>query len=191
MPSGSNSRSARNSGNGRPETRAISTPRMSEQVCGAPIPPWRRDFIELGGRWLDETCWDCDHIWRQVTRTGASVAEKARLPSDCGGLDSADLDPLPGQHRRSGELVDELLVGDVVDARARVLAGHAEPDTTPAVTPAVREAYHPGHHLVGHLDRDLDLARGRREHRGLVADQAAVLRVDRVDQQRAAGLALD
>ena len=32
MPSGSNSRSARNSGSGRPETRAISTPRMSEQV---------------------------------------------------------------------------------------------------------------------------------------------------------------
>ena len=32
MPSGSNSRSARNSGSGRPETRAISTPWMSEQV---------------------------------------------------------------------------------------------------------------------------------------------------------------
>jgi len=93
-------------------------------TLGAPIPPRRRDFIELGSKWLDETCWDCDHIWRQVTRTGASVAEKARLPSDCGGLHSADLDPLPGQRRRSGELVDELLVGDVVDARARVLAGH-------------------------------------------------------------------
>ena len=32
MPSGPNSRSAKNSGSGRPETRAISTPAMSEQV---------------------------------------------------------------------------------------------------------------------------------------------------------------
>lgn len=39
MPSGSSSRSAKNSGSGRPETRAISTPRMSEQVLYSQASP--------------------------------------------------------------------------------------------------------------------------------------------------------
>ena len=121
------------------------------------------------------------------------IAERiaALLALEGGRLHGADRDPLPGQRRRPGELVDELVVGDVVDAGARVLTGYAEPNARPAVTPAVREAYHPGHHLVGHLDRDLDLARGGGEHRGSAVGQAVVLRVGRVDQERAAGLALD
>lgn len=42
-------------------------------LCGAVITPQRRDFVELGGKWLDETCWDCDHVWRQIMRTATKT----------------------------------------------------------------------------------------------------------------------
>lgn len=34
-------------------------------LCGAEVTVQRKDFPELGGIWLDPTCWDCDDRWRQ------------------------------------------------------------------------------------------------------------------------------
>lgn len=44
-------------------------PRPGEEfraLCGAIATPARRDFVELGGKWLDGTCWDCDAVWREM-----------------------------------------------------------------------------------------------------------------------------
>lgn len=35
-------------------------------ICGATVTPGKRDFVELGGKWLDGTCWDCDAVWREI-----------------------------------------------------------------------------------------------------------------------------
>lgn len=34
-------------------------------LCGLNVTPQDQDFVELGGNWLDPTCWDCDKAWRR------------------------------------------------------------------------------------------------------------------------------
>lgn len=34
-------------------------------LCGVEVTPREENFTELGGRWLDPTCWDCESTWRK------------------------------------------------------------------------------------------------------------------------------
>lgn len=39
---------------------------MFRSLCGAEVTPGKHDFVALGGKWLDPTCWDCDRVWREM-----------------------------------------------------------------------------------------------------------------------------
>ena len=43
-------------------------------LCGAAVTPKRGDCHELGGKWLDPTCWDCDRVWREIEHFPKLVA---------------------------------------------------------------------------------------------------------------------
>jgi hypothetical protein len=35
-----------------------------EALCGTTVTVRRGDIPDLGGRWFDPTCWECDGAWR-------------------------------------------------------------------------------------------------------------------------------
>jgi hypothetical protein len=39
---------------------------MFRALCGAEVTPGKDDFVALGGKWLDATCWDCERVWREI-----------------------------------------------------------------------------------------------------------------------------
>ncbi|WP_158880623.1 zinc finger protein [Amycolatopsis anabasis] len=45
-------------------------------LCGAEVTVARSDVLELGGHWLDATCWACDAVWR----------DRERIPCFTGGV---------------------------------------------------------------------------------------------------------
>lgn len=34
-------------------------------LCGLQVTPVDSNFAQLGGLWLEPTCWDCDAVWRR------------------------------------------------------------------------------------------------------------------------------
>ena len=65
--------------------------------------------------------------------------------------------------------VDGVVIGEVVDTRARVLMGHRELTAGTIVAPAVRDAHHAAHHLVRNFHRQHDRSDSRSHQRILTS----------------------
>src|SRR5579884_4226526 len=115
-----------------------------------------------------------------------STSSRARRPSSGGH----DLDRDPVDDRVARDRVDEPAGREMVVVDARVLGRDRLARTGPVVAPAVGQAHDTEHHLVAHLDGDLDAAGLGRDTREGAVDEPQARSVVRVDEERAAVLAL-